>query len=636
MIRSYDCPSCGATLSFESSIAISAVCPFCRSLVIRRDLNVETLGTLAQLPPDLSPLQIGTTGEFQGLGFRLAGRLRWHWEGGSWTEWFADCGTGGHVWIAETQGFYTFSREIEQASLPSIDTVQAGYEEKIGETLWTVVDIKTAICVGGEGELPEVVAQNKSRRSVDLQGPHGEFATLEAGAGGTEYYEGRYARFSEMNFGNLRAVPGWTPGADGQRIEGQSTSFSCPNCAAPVNVRVAGLTMSAVCGSCGTIIDTSDERRQILERVAEKLQGIEPVIPIGKRGTFRDTEYEVIGFVVRRDAYASWSEYLLFNPWRGFDWLVTYNGHWTFVERLLETPGNSDSSPYGFRLFADYKAMVVSVLGEFYWQTSTAEVTDVQDFVNPPNVVSRETYPGLGEITWSRGKYVDAKDVGAAFGIEALPSPVGVYLNQPNPFQARWADIRRMFYLAVLLLCGLQLYSCNSDSLKKVHESQYVFRRADAARVFTSEPFEIKGAGMVAVNGNAGVSNSWIELDFGLLNEVTSARYDKDLEIEYYSGSDSDGPWTEGSRIGTATLSGVPPGKYRLVIEPEADLSITEMPFTMRVMHGGVFWSNFWMVLMVLLAYPLYLFFRSASFERRRWAESELSATPSSSTDDDE
>ncbi len=56
----------------------------------------------------------------------------------------------------------------------------------------------------------------------------------------------------------------------------------------------------------------------------------------------------------------------------------------------------------------------------------------------------------------------------------------------------------------------------------------------------------------------------------------------------------------------------------------------------MRVMHGGVFWSNFWMVLIVLLAYPLYLFFRSASFERRRWSESDLTPTGSSSSDEDE
>ncbi len=50
-----------------------------------------------------------------------------------------------------------------------------------------------------------------------------------------------------------------------------------------------------------------------------------------------------------------------------------------------------------------------------------------------------------------------------------------------------------------------------------MHESQYVFRRADAARVFTSEPFELKGAGAVAVEGTAPVNNAWIELDFGLL-----------------------------------------------------------------------------------------------------------------------
>jgi predicted RNA-binding Zn-ribbon protein involved in translation (DUF1610 family) len=634
VIQNYDCPSCGATLSFESSIAISAVCPFCRSLVIRRDLKVETLGTLAQLPADLSPLQIGTTGEFQGVGFRLAGRLRWHWDGGSWTEWFADCGTGGHVWIAETQGFYTFSREVEQAGLPALDSVQAGSQAKIGETEWTVVDLKTAVCVGGEGELPEIIAQGKARQSVDLQGPHGEFATLEAGAEDTEYFEGRYAGFGEMNFGNLRAVPGWTPGADGQRIEGQSTSFSCPNCAAPVNVRVAGLTMSAVCGSCGTIIDTSDERRQILERVDEKLRGIMPTIPIGKRGTFQGTEYEVIGHVRRRDEYAEWSEYLLFNPWRGFDWLVTYNGHWSFVQRLLETPRPTDTSPHGFRLYANYQAKVVSVLGEFYWQTSTSEVTDVQDFINPPYVLSREAYAGLGEITWSKGKYVEGKEVGDAFGAEAVEAPTGLTLNQPNPFQERWETIRRPMFIALLLLCGLQMYACTAGTSRKVNEGQYVFRRADAAKVMTSEPFTLTGGGMVTVEGQAQVANSWIELDFGLLNEATNERFEKDLEIEYYFGTDSDGSWSEGSQSGSATVSGIPPGKYRLIIEPEADPKITEMPFTMRVRHGGVFWSNFWLMLCLLLAYPIYLFFRASSFERRRWSESDLAPIASSSDDE--
>ena len=634
-MRAYDCPSCGATLNFTSSIAISAVCPFCQSLVIRRDLNVETLGTLAQLPPDLSPLQVGTTGEFQGTGFRLAGRLRWHWSGGSWTEWFAECGTGGHAWIAETQGFFTFSRAVAKIELPPLNSVKVGEDPGIGDKRWIAIDLKDAVCVGGEGELPELIKPDKPRRSVDLQGRHGEFASLEAGPDGTEMYEGRYARFAEMNFANLRPVPGWTPGVEDPRIEGKSTSFSCPNCAAPVKIRAAGLTMSAVCGSCATIIDTSDERRQILERADEKIGDHPPKIPIGKRGTFRGTEYEVIGFVRRRDEFVEWSEYLLFNPWRGFDWLVTYNGHWTFVERLLETPRDNEPSPFGYRLYAVYRASVVAVLGEFYWQTSTSETTDVQDFIEPPNVISRESYPELAEITWSKGVYVPAKEIGAAFGEDVLEPTTGIYLNQPNPWRERWQTIRRPMFVALLLLLGMQLFSHFTASAHQVFGSQFVFRRAEAARVLSSESIDLtSSAGMITIEGDAKVSNNWISLDVGLVNETTGIRYEKSLEMEFYSGTDSDGYWTEGSSRDSATIAGVPPGRYRVVIEPEADPNVTEMPFSIRVKRGGIFWSNFFLTLGVLMIYPIYLFIRASSFERRRWSESDIAPVSSGGSDD--
>jgi hypothetical protein len=305
------------------------------------------------------------------------------------------------------------------------------------------------------------------------------------------------------------------------------------------------------------------------------------------------------------------------------------------VQRLLETPRPTDPAPYGFRLFSNYQAKVESVVGEFYWQTSTEEVTNVQDFVNPPYVLSRETYAGLGELTWSKGKYVDRKEIGEAFGQDVLDPVSGVYLNQPNPFSERWISIRRMFQFALLLVCGLQLYACVGGNAKTVNNSLYYFNKTDANKVLTSDSFELKGGGKVTVDAEAKVNNAWIELDFGLLNEATNARYDKDLEIEYYSGTDSDGSWTEGSQRGSATISGVPAGKYRLVIEPEADPNLTFTQFTMRVSQGGVFWSNFWLVVAVLFAYPIYLFFRSASFERQRWSESSLAPVASSGGDDD-
>ena len=41
----------------------------------------------ASLPFDVSPIQIGTMGTFEGVGFTVIGRVRWGWTDGSWNEW---------------------------------------------------------------------------------------------------------------------------------------------------------------------------------------------------------------------------------------------------------------------------------------------------------------------------------------------------------------------------------------------------------------------------------------------------------------------------------------------------------------------------------------------------------------------
>ena len=67
--RVLDCPQCGAPVTFRSSIAVFAVCEQCRSMVVLRGADLELIGVMAALPPDLSPFQIGTRGEWKGRGF---------------------------------------------------------------------------------------------------------------------------------------------------------------------------------------------------------------------------------------------------------------------------------------------------------------------------------------------------------------------------------------------------------------------------------------------------------------------------------------------------------------------------------------------------------------------------------------
>jgi hypothetical protein len=193
---------------FRSSIAIFAVCEHCRSSVVRKDFKVQTFGTMAELPPDLSPLQIGTKGHYAGRGFALIGRLRLHWGDGSWTEWCADFGGGTIGWIAEAMGFYMVSFEQTAPEAAQVDlNVNAGARITLAGQSWLVNDVKKARCLAAEGELPFAVAPDALRTGLDLTGPDGGFGTVEISGDQRTFYAGHYAQFEELNFTELRQVP---------------------------------------------------------------------------------------------------------------------------------------------------------------------------------------------------------------------------------------------------------------------------------------------------------------------------------------------------------------------------------------------------------------------------------------------
>jgi hypothetical protein len=74
--------------------------------------------------------------------------------------------------------------------------------------------------------------------------------------------------------------------------------------------------------------------------------------------------------------------------------------------------------------------------------------------------------------------------------------------------------------------------------------------------------------GNLQVKVVAPVSNSWLYLDGALINEETGAVDEFDVEVSYYSGSDSDGSWSEGLDSGTVHPARAP-GRYTLRLEPQ-------------------------------------------------------------------
>ena len=204
------CPSCGAPVDFRSSATLLLVCPFCRSTLLRTDLNLEDLGRMADLLKDASPVQLQVEGRYQGKAFTVIGRVKMDFGQGTWNEWYLDFDGERHAWLGEAQGNYSLSEEVAaKEALPPLETLRPGACVTLGGKAYEVTDIESATCVGGEGELPARITPGYETTVVDLSGPDGRFATLDYGDQPPRVYLGEAVAFEALGLKGLREFEGW-------------------------------------------------------------------------------------------------------------------------------------------------------------------------------------------------------------------------------------------------------------------------------------------------------------------------------------------------------------------------------------------------------------------------------------------
>lgn len=409
----------------------------------------------------------------------------------------------------------------------------------------------------------------------------------------------------------------------------EAKAFSCPNCGGQVALSAPGQSLSAVCKHCTTIIDVTDENYRIIQK-AEKARKIRPIIPLGKRGQLQGIEWEAIGFMVRRDTQwgYSWQEYLLYNPWYGYRFLVLSDGHWSLVATVVEEEAvkKGSSAWYEGVSYANHSSSVAQVMyveGEFYWRVKRHDKANTSDYVRPPYVLSAE-WDRSGR-TWSHGIYIEPSVVQDAFGLESVPRKVGIGGSQPNNFKRNLRKIGPMaaLFIGVVLLIHFFL----GGSPEAIYKQKYKQTSKDS--VFVSQPFEISGGtGNVEVDLRSDVSNSWLEVYGDLRNTETNVTYSFQMTVEYYYGYTGGENWTEGSKNKTLLINSVPEGTYELVLTSYADIEplspkISQGPksFSIEMIRNVQISSNLILILVILGIYPLFLIFASSSFENRRFAD---------------
>jgi len=205
-----NCPSCGAKVVFRSSASVVAVCEYCKSTLVRHDLNLEDLGKMADLKADGSPLQLGSAGTFQRVHFAVVGRIQYRFAAGLWSEWhlvFDDMRNG---WLGEARGDYalSFTAKVPDV-IPPFATLRAGQALAIGGRSFEVIDVENARTIAAEGELPFAVRGGYEAPVADLHGDGRAFATLDYSEEVPLVFIGQYVEFEELALTGLRELDGW-------------------------------------------------------------------------------------------------------------------------------------------------------------------------------------------------------------------------------------------------------------------------------------------------------------------------------------------------------------------------------------------------------------------------------------------
>ena len=425
-------------------------------------------------------------------------------------------------------------------------------------------------------------------------------------------------------------------------------ALNCPNCGGTIALRAAGSTVAIVCEHCGSTLDATRPDLQLVAQADRAMR--KPLIPLGTRGTLDGVAWEVVGYQERSDGEAVWSEYLLFNPYEGYTFLVDDGRRFSLGRLLTALPDYAENwgtrgltlGGLGFTRFGDtYPVRTQFVVGEFYWRVAVGEEVNETDYVTPGTMLACEE--SGRERTWTR---LDLQPWGAAeraFGLEprtssayGTPAP-----HEPSPYRTAMRDALMVGALALVACLVIAIGTAGSS---RVLQRDLQLRGDGATQTAVLGPVTVTGAReRVRISGQAaGLDNQWLDLDYSLVNRQTQQSYNAYAVAERYSGRDSDGSWSEGDASPTTGFAAIPRGTYDLVVEAKANrwtdpaapaavtgifgtselpaVSNAPVPVIVTVDRGGGFAGPFFLALLAILVWPVIAWGRHVSFEHRRMA----------------
>jgi uncharacterized Zn finger protein (UPF0148 family) len=416
-MQTIPCPGCGAPIEFKSAASVMAVCSYCKTTVLKDADSVKNIGKMSDVLEDYSPIQIGTSGLFGGNAFTVIGRIQVRYVDGMWNEWYVMFDSGKPAWLGDASGQYMLTSEVPGGShFPAFSALLPGHPYSIGGHTYTASDVRTADCIGGQGELPFKVGSGYQVKAADLRSGR-SFLTLDySDSEQPKIYVGQAVTLDDMQCQLLREDDQILHSAG--KYHGKISTLSCPSCGSNAAF-LPGLTSTIVCPSCHAQLDVSSSTAQVLA-VASSVAQIQTTLELGAQATINGKPFQIIGLMRWADNdHTEWTEYLMHSPRAGFLWLVETDEGWARALVMDEWPvwAQEDSvllNNISYQKLYRYPARVLLAIGAFNWRVQNGYQTEVVEFQSGQNKLAAEIT--ATEMTWSQSAPVSVDQIHAWFG----------------------------------------------------------------------------------------------------------------------------------------------------------------------------------------------------------------------------
>ncbi|MBI4964507.1 MAG: DUF4178 domain-containing protein [Desulfomonile tiedjei] len=570
MERKFQCPSCGGANKVTNPGILMKICDYCKTAIYWDKESALRAGNKSMDLPQSARFKVGATGKIRGRSFTVLGRLTYAHDQGVWHEWFVEMQDGQIMWLTEDEGELFLETPLELVTpAPPFEELQPGMQITLNDKVGVVEEIGKAQCLGGEGQIPFQVEIGETYPYADGAGGDGSFSfglEYDAQTGKPSAFIGKILDIKESK---VRPEDREGP------AERTGEIIRCTSCGKPYEGPRAESTKMVVCAACGSALQLDEAQLRVVGKNPGKKPGFS--LNVGTPVTLEGIKYEVMGRLYYAEVeegleYGSF-EYVLYNAQQGYLWLSEESGHFT-ISRVVHSRVAVPPIPVAkmavrvgsetFKIFESGTMAIKWVDGALPWVAAIGQSTRYTHMIKPPEYVDQEITGK--EVELFRGRYVDHGEMLAAVPKETrLPEPRGIYSCQPYAPSAWIEGIGTIGAIFVLVNILLLFYSLMAGKATPI--LQETVTSAQYSQEQMTAPFKVpRDKSILRLSGSAPVNNSWLALDFALVDtddRVISELYD---ESSYYHGQDSEGSWSEGSASFGSYFRVNKAGNYRLLV----------------------------------------------------------------------